>query len=340
MPDISVRVMAQVPTDAGDIRDGADVGLERVDGLQFRARLFDIGALAFLAGGALLGALALVGVVSGKSSKRSRDRIPVSDRRVLAAASAELGRVARDADAGWTPELVAPASRRSRRGRARARPRRQRAAAAAGAQPADGRMAVPADPRRPGPRSRARRRRRTLAGAGREGRTEPRANARGLSALRDALARSRRPIPSATRRSTRVAVNGARRGRAEAERLAGTALAPLGSPGAATSRHERRPTRDRAGIVADWGRSTRGLTFWARDIARLAAVGSSRRSCCSWRHASVAGGRAAEDRAAGARRPSSGARRGCATRRRSSSRQAAVRAAGAGRSACTLRRPR
>lgn len=106
MPDLSIRVVAQVPNDINDIRDGSDIGLERVDALNFRARLFDMGALASFAGAALLGVLALYTAVTASRPQKVREKSRVGDRRVLAAAGGELSRVAREAESGWTPELV------------------------------------------------------------------------------------------------------------------------------------------------------------------------------------------------------------------------------------------
>ena len=106
MPGLSVRVLSQVPNDAFDIRDGADVGLERIDGLQFRARLLDIAALALGAAAALLAVLALVGIVPRARRREGRGRARMPDRRVLAAAGAELDRVAREGRIEWTPDLV------------------------------------------------------------------------------------------------------------------------------------------------------------------------------------------------------------------------------------------
>jgi len=106
MPGIPVRLLAQVPVDAGDIRDGADVGLERIEDLQFRASLFDLGSVALAAAGVLMAVLALVAIVRRARPTRTRERARVSDRRVLAAAGAELSRVAREAGGGWTPDLV------------------------------------------------------------------------------------------------------------------------------------------------------------------------------------------------------------------------------------------
>ena len=152
MPDVSVRVLAQVPADAGDIRDGSDVGLERLEALQFRARLFDIGAIASLAAAVLLAAFAVAAAVTGTGTTRARERARPSDRRLLAAADAELSRVAKEAEGGWTPELMSAAHAALRVVAAVAIGRSvSEQPLAAGAQPTDGRLAVrPMLPRRPG----------------------------------------------------------------------------------------------------------------------------------------------------------------------------------------------
>jgi hypothetical protein len=106
MPGLSLHVLSQVPEDASDIRDGADVGLERVEALQFRASLFDIAAWVLAATGLLLGVFAAIALVSRSSPAKARARARTPERRVLAGASAELSRVAREAAGGWTPELV------------------------------------------------------------------------------------------------------------------------------------------------------------------------------------------------------------------------------------------
>ena len=109
MPGLSMRVVSLVPEDAADIRDGADVGLERVEALLFRARLADIASIALLAAGLLLAVLAGVAILSRARPAETRERPRVPDGRVLATASAELSRVAREAGGGWTPELVTAA---------------------------------------------------------------------------------------------------------------------------------------------------------------------------------------------------------------------------------------
>ncbi|HQZ37550.1 MAG TPA: hypothetical protein PLH72_00820 [Vicinamibacterales bacterium] len=106
MPGLPVHVLSLVPESGVDIRDGADVGFDRIDTLRFRARLFDIGAVALLAGGVLIGVLAMAAFVSRARQGQARERPRVSERRVLAAAGAELSRVARESASGWTPELI------------------------------------------------------------------------------------------------------------------------------------------------------------------------------------------------------------------------------------------
>jgi hypothetical protein len=106
MPGLSMRVVSLVPEDAADIRDGSDVGLERVEALLFRARLADIASMALLAAGLLLLVLAGVAVRARARPAEAQERPRVPDGRVLATASAELSRVAREAGSGWTPELV------------------------------------------------------------------------------------------------------------------------------------------------------------------------------------------------------------------------------------------
>jgi hypothetical protein len=109
MPGLSMRVVSLVPEDAADIRDGADVGLERVEELRFRARLADIASMALFAAGILLAVLAGVAVRGRARPADASERPRLADGRVLGAASAELTRVAGEAGGGWTPELVGAA---------------------------------------------------------------------------------------------------------------------------------------------------------------------------------------------------------------------------------------
>jgi hypothetical protein len=106
LPGLTIRVLSQVPNDTADIRDGADVGLERIEDLQFRARLLDITTLALGAAAALLAGLALAALVARARRTGAREPSRVPDRRVLSAVAAELDRVARQGHTGWTPDLV------------------------------------------------------------------------------------------------------------------------------------------------------------------------------------------------------------------------------------------
>lgn len=106
MPPLSLRVVSMVPEDAADIRDGSDVGLERVETLRFRARLADIGAYALFAAAALMAVLAAVALVRRARPAQAGARTRVSRRRALGAIDQELSRIARESAGGWTPELV------------------------------------------------------------------------------------------------------------------------------------------------------------------------------------------------------------------------------------------
>ena len=127
MPGLPVHVLSLVPEDGVDIRDGADVGLERVEALRFRARLFDIGALAMAATGILLAISAAVAAVARARGSEVRGRPRVSDRRVLGTAADALSRVSSEAAGGWSPELVS-AAHAALRGRSRPEPSAGRSA--------------------------------------------------------------------------------------------------------------------------------------------------------------------------------------------------------------------
>ena len=166
MPGLTVRVLSQVPNDAFDIRDGSDVGLERIEGLQFRARLLDIGAIALGAAAALLAVLALVahrrrGPPAPERRERSADAGSAGARgRRRRARSAWPARAA----ASGRPDLVGAGHAALRdRQRDRARTTRQRAAAGSrrGADRRPDRRALAAFPAGPAWRSRARPPRRT-----------------------------------------------------------------------------------------------------------------------------------------------------------------------------------
>ena len=143
MPGLPVHVLSLVPEDGVDIRDGADVGLERIEALQFRGRLFEIGALALAGLGIVLVISAAIAAVARARGSEVRGQPRASDRRVLGAAADALSRVSSEAAGGWSPELVsaAHAALRVIAASAIGRPVSEQALAP-GAAPADGRLAV------------------------------------------------------------------------------------------------------------------------------------------------------------------------------------------------------
>jgi len=143
MPGLPVHVLSLVPEDGVDIRDGADVGLERIEALQFRARLFEIGALALAGLGIVLAISATIAAVGRARGTEVRGQGRASDRRVLGVAADALSRISREAAGGWSPELVsaAHAALRVIAARAISRPVSEQPLAP-GATPADGRLAV------------------------------------------------------------------------------------------------------------------------------------------------------------------------------------------------------
>jgi hypothetical protein len=143
MPGLPVHVLSLVPEDGVDIRDGADVGLERLEALRFRARLFDIGALALAGTGILLAVAAVVAVIGRARATEARGPARVSDRRALGAAQTALADIARESAGGWSPELVSAghAALRVVAARAIGRPLSEQPLAP-GASPSEGRLPV------------------------------------------------------------------------------------------------------------------------------------------------------------------------------------------------------
>jgi hypothetical protein len=109
LPPEPVQIVAMVPTDAPDIRDGGDAPFGAIEATRFRARMFDIAALAL----AVLGVIVLIpAVIRGMGLARTATKTEaagVSDRAVLARATSQLTEVQHEGRAGWTPDLVARA---------------------------------------------------------------------------------------------------------------------------------------------------------------------------------------------------------------------------------------
>jgi hypothetical protein len=107
LPAIPLRVLAQVPRDAEDIRDAAGNLLDRSESLRTRAGMLEIVAIALLAIGVVLAAAALVRAIGGVRIRASADAGRAPDAAILRTASAELDEVQRRSGIeGWTPQLV------------------------------------------------------------------------------------------------------------------------------------------------------------------------------------------------------------------------------------------
>ena len=107
LPAIPVRVLAQVPREAVDIRDGTRGLLERASALRTRAGLLDIVSIALIAIGVVLALAALIRALGGARAKTTAEAGRVPDGVVLRAAADELAEVQRRSQIeGWTPELL------------------------------------------------------------------------------------------------------------------------------------------------------------------------------------------------------------------------------------------
>lgn len=115
MPQLAVRMLSLVPTEAVDIRDTTNVSLGRVEALRFRARGFGLAGTVF----AVLAAVAALGALAPLAG-RLRTRRPgaaggVSDRAALVHAAGVLDDVLQRARADeWTAEGIADAHRAAR----------------------------------------------------------------------------------------------------------------------------------------------------------------------------------------------------------------------------------
>lgn len=110
MPQLAFRIVSQVPTDADDIRDGADASLTEIEALRFRGNAFSVAAMALTALGVVAALSTLAPVVGLLRRKRVVAAHRRSDRAVLRHASRVLGeRLDSARGAGWTPEGLAEA---------------------------------------------------------------------------------------------------------------------------------------------------------------------------------------------------------------------------------------
>ncbi len=143
LPVESVRILSMVPAEATDIRDGVTHLFGVVEGYRFRARAFDLLALALLALSVIVVVPAVVRVARGTRVRAKTGKAHASDSAVLGSVVAELGDLQTQGRGGWTADLLARALAATRvvAGYAIARPARQRPVAAA-TDPSDARIVV------------------------------------------------------------------------------------------------------------------------------------------------------------------------------------------------------
>lgn len=110
MPQLIVRVVSQVPSDADDIRDSTDASLSEIEALRFRANAFSVAAMVLTTLGVVAALSTLLPAVGLLRRKRVVAAHRLSDRAVLRHASRVLSERLHSARAtGWTAELLAEA---------------------------------------------------------------------------------------------------------------------------------------------------------------------------------------------------------------------------------------
>ena len=110
LPSQSVHVSSLVPADATDIRDASEIKFGDAESLRFRARVFNIAAIALVALGVFVLIPAAMRVAFGGARRSKVDAATVSDRAILRSANSELTTVRSEAKGGWSPELAARAA--------------------------------------------------------------------------------------------------------------------------------------------------------------------------------------------------------------------------------------
>lgn len=110
LPMMPIKILSLVPNDASDIRDASDASLAAVDSLRFRSSLFRVLTIVFGALAAVMAVLAFVPLMRSRTAVATAEPDHAHDRIVLAAVSADLDEVGKQANIdGWTDEVVARA---------------------------------------------------------------------------------------------------------------------------------------------------------------------------------------------------------------------------------------
>ena len=109
LPPQSVRVLSMVTADAVDIRDSSEESFGSVEQLLLHASMLDLAALTLAALGTLMIIVVLVRLLAGVRREKGPEAQLMGHYTLLRHSGRELSAVAREADAGWTSELVSRA---------------------------------------------------------------------------------------------------------------------------------------------------------------------------------------------------------------------------------------
>lgn len=107
LPPESVRISSLVPADAPDVRDAGGQRFADVEGLEFRAGVFEIVGIALIGIGALMILLVLVRLARGTRRRTPADRRQLDTWTLAGIASRQLSAAQRQREQeGWTPAAV------------------------------------------------------------------------------------------------------------------------------------------------------------------------------------------------------------------------------------------
>jgi hypothetical protein len=107
LPPESVRISSLVPADAPDVRDAGGQRFADVEGLEFRAGVFEIVGIALIAIGALMILLVLVRLARGSRRRTPADRRQLDPWSIAGVATRELSAAQREREQdGWTTSAI------------------------------------------------------------------------------------------------------------------------------------------------------------------------------------------------------------------------------------------
>jgi hypothetical protein len=106
LPPQSVRVLSMVTADAVDIRDSSEESFSSVEQLLLHASMLDLASLTLAALGVLMIIVVLVRLLAGVRREKGPEAHLMGHYTLLRHAGRQLSAVGREADAGWTGELV------------------------------------------------------------------------------------------------------------------------------------------------------------------------------------------------------------------------------------------